>query len=172
MYSYEIERFLKENNYRLNVQQIQLVIDRRVNPQVSRVKYSEQDKSYEVWTDDNFYFKFYAVTMRDYYEGIANIISQFKNDYQVQYRLYMSLFGGPLKLECVSPNLEDIFPIMDEKILKDEVLHSRYIVIENTVMNGDYAIYSGYGNKLDYLKWKERMLCSDKVSKLDDCIRR
>lgn len=56
MYSYEIDKTLKSHNYNIDSE---TYIDMcSTSTQISRVKYDPYDNKYEIWTNDNYYWKF------------------------------------------------------------------------------------------------------------------
>lgn len=55
MYSYEILELLKRNNNVLNINDYIKVCQ---SSQIIKVKYSSFFNNYEVWTNDNYYYKF------------------------------------------------------------------------------------------------------------------
>lgn len=56
MYSYEIDKTLKFRNYNIDSE---TYIDMcSTSTQISRVKYDPYDNKYEIWTNDNYYWKF------------------------------------------------------------------------------------------------------------------
>ena len=60
MYSYEIEEYLKQKNYLLSDKEILFITDIRLHPQISRITYNCKFNFYEMYTYDNWYFKFGA----------------------------------------------------------------------------------------------------------------
>lgn len=61
MYSYEIENLLKLKSYLISVEEYFKICD---SSQVINIKYFK-DNTFEVWTNDNYYFKF-KVLKRSY----------------------------------------------------------------------------------------------------------
>lgn len=56
MYSCEIDKTLKSHNYNIDSE---TYIDMcSTSTQISRVKYDPYDNKYEIWTNDNYYWKF------------------------------------------------------------------------------------------------------------------
>lgn len=55
MYSYEIDRILKENNNYIPSATYETVLS---SPQIDHVKYSPCGDEFEVWTNDGWYWKF------------------------------------------------------------------------------------------------------------------
>ena len=55
MYSYEISELLKYNNYTISINNYIKVCQ---SNQITRVKYCAFSNNYEVWTNDNYYYKF------------------------------------------------------------------------------------------------------------------
>ena len=56
MYSYEIDQILKSQNYNINSETYINICS--TSPQISRVKYDSYENKCEIWTDDNYYWKF------------------------------------------------------------------------------------------------------------------
>lgn len=55
MYSYEIDKTLKSQNY--DIDSGTYIDICNTSPQISRVKYDPYNNKYEIWTNDNFYWK-------------------------------------------------------------------------------------------------------------------
>lgn len=55
MYSYEIDKTLKFRNY--NIDSETYIDICNTSQQISRVKYDPYDSKYEIWTNDNYYWK-------------------------------------------------------------------------------------------------------------------
>ena len=58
MYSYEIDNYLKERNYYLNSEEVQYITDISIHTQICRISYNQEFNYYEMWTKDEWYFKF------------------------------------------------------------------------------------------------------------------
>lgn len=56
MYSYEITQIIETQNYNLDSETYINIC--RTSPQISRVKYDSYSNSYEVWTNDDNYWRF------------------------------------------------------------------------------------------------------------------
>lgn len=56
MYSWEIQNKLQKDNYILSGDKYLDIC--RNSPQISQIKYNGFDDSYEIWTKDNYYWKF------------------------------------------------------------------------------------------------------------------
>lgn len=56
MYSYEINNLIEYRNYLLKVEEYLNILG--TSPQISRVKYDPYSDSFEIWTNDNCYWKF------------------------------------------------------------------------------------------------------------------
>ena len=56
MYSWEIDKFIKNRNYKLSSIEYCNLCD--TSSQINRIKYNQIFNNYEIWTDDNYYFKF------------------------------------------------------------------------------------------------------------------
>lgn len=61
MYSWEIEQLLRLRNYLISNKEYFNIID--TSPQINHVKYDGWNKDYNIWTDDNYYFKFKVYKM-------------------------------------------------------------------------------------------------------------
>lgn len=55
MYSYEINKTLESQNYNIDSETYMDICN--TSPQISRVKYEPYDNKYEIWTNDNYYWK-------------------------------------------------------------------------------------------------------------------
>lgn len=55
MYSCEINQILELQNYNIDSETYINICD--TSPQISRVKYDPYDNKYDIWTNDNFYWK-------------------------------------------------------------------------------------------------------------------
>lgn len=58
MLSYEIEEYIKLKNYCLNSEEIIYITDIELHPQIKEIKYHSDFNYYEIWTSDNYHFKF------------------------------------------------------------------------------------------------------------------
>lgn len=56
MYSHEIQQLLELKNYLIN--HIEYLNILNTSPQINRVEYNQQQDEYEMWTTDNYYFKY------------------------------------------------------------------------------------------------------------------
>lgn len=56
MYSSEINQALESNNYNIDSETYINICS--TSPQILRVKYDPYDNKFEIWTDDNCYWKF------------------------------------------------------------------------------------------------------------------
>lgn len=61
MYSHEIQRTLENYNYNLPASKYDEVCNPNNNPQISRLKYESFGNYFEMWTNDNHYWKFNIV---------------------------------------------------------------------------------------------------------------
>ena len=77
------------------------------------------------------------------------------------YRLYISDDTQYNHIKT-SSDINEIFKPMDQRILHDEIQHARYLVIENKD-GGDFPIYLGFGDKVDYIKFKEQHSNKDNI---------
>lgn len=55
MYSYEINKTLESQNYNIDSETYMDICN--TSPQISRVKYDPYDNKFEIWTNDNSYWK-------------------------------------------------------------------------------------------------------------------
>ena len=56
MFSWEIDKILKENNFEINAETyIQIVY---TSPQINHIKYQSFGDYFEIWTDDRYCWKF------------------------------------------------------------------------------------------------------------------
>lgn len=56
MYSHEIDQLIKLRNYLIeNEEYMEIVLN---SPQISYLKYNTFTKDYEMWTSDNYYWKY------------------------------------------------------------------------------------------------------------------
>lgn len=56
MYSCEIDTLLKSNNYNIDSQTYINICN--TSPQLARIKYDPYGNYFEIWTKDNYYWKF------------------------------------------------------------------------------------------------------------------
>lgn len=56
MYSCEINQTLESHNYNIDSETYINICN--TSPQISRVKYESYGNFFEMWTDDNYYWKF------------------------------------------------------------------------------------------------------------------
>lgn len=56
MYSYEIDRTLKSQNYNIDSETYSKICS--FSPQIIRIRYSPYSNDYEMWSNDNYYWKF------------------------------------------------------------------------------------------------------------------
>lgn len=56
MFSWEINQTLESQNYNIDSEAYTDIC--RTSPQITRVKYDPYSKSFEIWTNDNNYWKF------------------------------------------------------------------------------------------------------------------
>lgn len=56
MYSYEIDKIMRESNY--NIDSNTYINICRTSPQINRIKYIPFENKIEMWTEDNKYWKF------------------------------------------------------------------------------------------------------------------
>ena len=55
MYSSEIDQIIESQYYNIDSETYMDICN--TSPQISRVKYEPYDNKYEIWTNDNFYWK-------------------------------------------------------------------------------------------------------------------
>lgn len=55
MYSNEIDQTIKSNNYIIDSKTYLHICN--TSPQISQVKYEPFDNKYDIWTNDNYYWK-------------------------------------------------------------------------------------------------------------------
>ena len=58
MYSHEIKQLLELKNYLLDRKEANKILNVKDSPQINHVKYNTYDDNFEMWTSDNYYFKF------------------------------------------------------------------------------------------------------------------
>ena len=87
MYSHELANYIKEHNYQLNAHQLEFVMDTREHPQITRISYNDQFKSYDMFTSDNYRFSFGVISYEEYCKQISNTIY---NDTNKGYKLYIA----------------------------------------------------------------------------------
>ena len=58
MYSNEIKQLLELKNYLLDRKEANKILNIKDSPQINHVKYNTYDDNFEMWTSDNYYFKF------------------------------------------------------------------------------------------------------------------
>lgn len=153
MYSHELANYIKEHNYQLNAHQLEFVMDTREHPQITRISYNDQFKSYDMFTSDNYRFSFGVISYEEYCKQISNTIY---NDTNKGYKLYIATEHQSYTLSLISDDIISLFPVLDNMILDNEYYHNRYLIIFYD--NEPSLIYHGFGNKLDYLRFKKQIL--------------
>lgn len=153
MYSYELDNYIKEHNYQLNAHQLEFVMDTREHPQINRISYNDQSKSYDIYTSDNYHLFFNIIPYDDYCNQIKDMIL---SDNSEGYRLYIATKDFSYSIHSITDDITDLFPILDQMILDNEYHHNRYLIIYNK--NCPSLVYLGFGNKLDYLRFKKQIL--------------
>ena len=58
MYSHEIKQLLEFKNYLLDRKEANRILNVKDSPQINHVKYNQDSNDFEMWTSDNYYFKF------------------------------------------------------------------------------------------------------------------
>lgn len=58
MYSWEIEKFLKDRNYYIGGDDLTFITDMRRHSQLNHIKYDPYNNSYEMWDNDGNYYNF------------------------------------------------------------------------------------------------------------------
>lgn len=58
MYSHEIKQLLELKNYLLDRKEANKILNIKDSPQINHVKYNQDTTDFEMWTSDNYYFKF------------------------------------------------------------------------------------------------------------------
>lgn len=58
MYSHEIKQLLELKNYLLDRKEANKILNIKDSPQINHVKYNQDTTYFEMWTSDNYYFKF------------------------------------------------------------------------------------------------------------------
>ena len=58
MYSHEIKELLELKNYLLDKKEANKILYIDSSPQINHIKYNQDTKDFEMWTTDNYYFKF------------------------------------------------------------------------------------------------------------------
>ncbi len=66
MYSHEIQQLIELRNYIVGGDELMEITSPVLNPQLDHIKYNSFDNSYEMWSNDNYYFNFKAM---DYEEA-------------------------------------------------------------------------------------------------------
>ena len=61
MFSWEIEKFLKDRNYYIGGDDLTFITDIRQHPQLDHIKFNPYDSSYDMWDKDGNYFHFTAM---------------------------------------------------------------------------------------------------------------
>lgn len=61
MYSWEIYNFLQERSYYIGGDDLLKVISIKENPQLNHIKFNPFDNTYEMWDNENNYFKFSVI---------------------------------------------------------------------------------------------------------------
>lgn len=55
MYSYEIDQTLKSHNYTIDADTYIEIC--KTSPQIFHLRYNQGENKYEIWTNDNYYWK-------------------------------------------------------------------------------------------------------------------
>lgn len=58
MYSHEIKQLLELKNYLLDRKEANKILNIKDSPQINHVKYNQDTTDFEMWTSDNYHFKF------------------------------------------------------------------------------------------------------------------
>lgn len=58
MYSYEIKQLLELKNFLLDRKEANKILNVKDNPQINHIKYNQNGNDFEMWTSDDYYFKF------------------------------------------------------------------------------------------------------------------
>lgn len=58
MYSWEIEKFLKDRNYCIGKNDLKFITDIKSHPQLDHIKYNSYDNSYDMWDKEGTYYHF------------------------------------------------------------------------------------------------------------------
>jgi hypothetical protein len=66
MYSHEIQQLIELRNYIVGGDELIEITSPAINPQLDHIKYNPFDSTYEMWSNDNYYFHFKAM---DYEEA-------------------------------------------------------------------------------------------------------
>ena len=66
MYSHEIQQLIEFRNYIVGGDELNEITSPTVNPQLNHIKFNSFDGTYDMWSDDNYYFHFKAM---DYEEA-------------------------------------------------------------------------------------------------------
>ena len=61
MYSYEIKAYIEERKHVLNREEFLEITDINRNPQIQSMKYNTYDDTYEMVTNDGYFFKFMVI---------------------------------------------------------------------------------------------------------------
>lgn len=157
MYSYELEEYLKQHNYRLDVIGLTFIQNRKYNPQVSTVKYSPYGDYFELWTTDGWYFKFYPIPYSEFINNFNEVSRKDMNLMQGDHYRFYAALDGPWENILTSPDVQKIFNIMDEYILHGNHQRASYILVWN-VDRGDTPAFVGFGDPRPYLEFKEEHL--------------
>lgn len=58
MYSHEIQQLLELKQYLLEQKEANKILDIKESPQINHIKFNPYNEDFEMWTSDNYYFKF------------------------------------------------------------------------------------------------------------------
>lgn len=58
MYSYEIKQLLELKNYLLDGKEANKILNVKDSSQINHIKYNQNGNDFEMWTSDDYYFKF------------------------------------------------------------------------------------------------------------------
>ena len=65
MYSWEIQKLLKDNNYYVGGDDLVKVTSTKENPQLNHIKFNPYNNEFEMWDKDGEYFRFTAMPYKE-----------------------------------------------------------------------------------------------------------
>lgn len=56
MYSWEIDKIIKENNYEATRDLLKIILDVDANPQIDHIIFNPESDIFDIWTNDCYYW--------------------------------------------------------------------------------------------------------------------
>lgn len=65
MFTYELLEFIKSRDYYIGGDDLLMVINTQLHPQIDHIKYNPYEHFYEMWDREGNYIKFYAMPVQE-----------------------------------------------------------------------------------------------------------